>query len=251
MTARQTAAKWGRMRCLPFDLESTGVNPHEDRIVQAAIVDINPGAGRPKATSWLADPGIDIPEGASAIHGITTERARAEGQDIGQVLFELTGRLALALGHGIPVVGFNISYDLTMLEAENRRHGIDTLASRLDKGIAPVVDAFVLDKYADPYRKGGRKLEAVCAAYGVRHTGAHDAEADALAAGRLWPRILEKHAAKFRGFLMPGLHVAQQGWRAEQMKSLREYFDKQGTVHDGCCGEWPVHTRCVPVAVAS
>jgi hypothetical protein len=30
------------------------------------------------------------------------------------------------------------------------------------------------------------------------------------------------------------------------MNGLRAYFDKNGTEHDGCCGEWPVHSRCAP-----
>lgn len=245
-----TAAKWAGFPMLGYDLETTGVDAHGDRIVTAALVEIHPGH-RPTVSSYVTDPGIDIPDEATQVHGYTRDRAIAEQTHTPeQLLFEVTGRLALWMGRGFPVVGFNLSYDLTMLEAENRRHGVDTLASR--GSIQPVVDVFVLDKHADPYRKGGRKLDQMCATYGVVHTGAHDAAGDASAACRLWPRLMAKHGRKFPGMTLPALHQAQIGWRKAQMDSLRAYFDRQGTPHDGCCGSWPVHAGCcAPVAVAS
>lgn len=241
-----SASKWSQMACTAFDLETSGINAHEDRIVTAAIVHVDPGT-RPVVRRYVVDPGIDIPEAATAVHGYTRARAAAEStHTVDQALFEITGLLARSLGQGRPVVGFNISYDLTMLEAENHRHGVDDLAVRLDKGIRPIIDAHVLDKAAHAFRRGSRTLDATCAVYGVRHTGAHDSAGDALAAARLWPRIMEKHAKFFRGFLLPGLHEAQRQWRHEQMTSLRAYFEKEGKPHDGCCGEWPVHSACAP-----
>lgn len=233
-----------------FDLETTGVNVAGDRIVQAALVRINPGK-RPDIKTWLVNPQVEIPTEAAAVHGITTERAVAEGGDPGQMLFELTGQLALALGRGIPVVTMNGSFDLSMLEVENYRHGIDALVSRMGPGgVQPIVDVLVLDKQADPYRKGGRRLEQLCDVYKVRHTGAHDAAADALAVCRIWPRIMAKHAKKLRAPTMGSLHQAQVGWKKTQMDGLRDYFDRQGTVHDGCCGEWPLHRACLPALAA-
>lgn len=246
-------AEWAAVPCLGFDLETSGVDVFSDRIVQAAVVSVKHYEPPVKIT-WLADPGVEIPNEATQVHGISTERARAEGQDIGQVLFELTGRLALWLGKGFPIVGFNIAFDLTMLEAENRRHGVDTLASRLPNGIGPVIDAMVLDKYADPYRKGicaeartpcdcgavDKKLTSLCLHYEVDLVDAHDATADALAAALLWPRIIARHHRKFAGLTVGRLHQAQIGWRREQMNSLRKYFDDNGIEHDGCDPSWPL-----------
>ncbi len=235
-----TGSKWDGMPCLGFDLETTGVDVTTDRIVTAALVNIREGH-RPDITTWLVNPGVEIPEAAAAIHGVTTEHAATHGQDPAQMLFELTGQLAIALGHGIPVVGFNISFDLTMLEAENARHGIDTLVDRLGPGkIQPVVDVHVLDKFADPYRKGGRKLADVCGHYGITHTGEHDAVGDVIATCRTWPRLMAKHAKKFPGMTLPGLHQAQIGWRRAQADGLRAYFDKKGIDHDGVDPGWPL-----------
>lgn len=248
------SSKWSEFPLLAFDTESTGIDALQERIVQLALVEIRPGQ-RPKATTYLVDPGIDIPEAASEVHGITREHARANATHTPeQMLFEATGRIALWLGRGFPVVAYNAAYDFTLLEAENARHGIDTLVSRLGRGkVSPVVDPHVLDKYADPYRKGGRKLTDVCNHYQVRHTGAHDAGADALAAARLFPRVMAKHARKFPGQTLPGLHQAQIGWRKAQMDGLRDYFDKKQIEHDGCDGGWPLYDRLtrVPAGVRS
>lgn len=246
-----SGGKWDGWPMLGFDLETTGINAHGDRIVTAALHAIWDNGGRRlgKTATYVVDPGIEIPEGAAAIHGYTTARAQAEATHTPeQMLFEITGRLAVALGKGIPVVGANISYDLTMLEAENRRHDVDTLIARLGPGkVQPIIDVMVLDRFADTFRKGGRKLTDLCKHYGVTlGDDAHDAGADARAACELWPRIMGKHARKFPGHTIDSLHQLQVGARERQMNSLRGYFDSKGTEHDGCCGEWPIHARCAP-----
>lgn len=255
-------SKWARMPMLGFDLETSGVDVFEDRIVQAALVKVENGVEVNRHT-WLANPGIEIPEEATAVHGITTEDAAEHGQDPAQVCFELTGMLALNMGRVIPTVVANAPYDFTMLEAENRRHGIATLHSRVTpKPIGPVIDPMVLDRYVDPYRKAicelnripcrcgavDKKLSSLCLHYGVQLTEAHDAGADALAACLLVPAIIARHPEKFRGFTVGGLHQAQIGWRKTQADSLRKYFDQNGIEHDGVDPSWPV--RRPPVVTA-
>ena len=46
-------------------------------------------------------------------------------------LAEIADILASALAAGVPVVGFNVQYDLSILEAELARNGLPTLAERL------------------------------------------------------------------------------------------------------------------------
>lgn len=250
--------EWARMPMLGFDVETTGVDVFEDRIVQAALVRVNEGAEFQRHT-WLANPGIEIPEEASAVHGITTEDAALHGMDPGQMLFELTGLLALNMGRVIPTVVANAPYDFTLLEAENRRHGIDTLHSRVSpKPIGPVIDPMVLDKKVDPYRKANcgcgcgatsKKLTDLCKHYGVELTEAHDAGADALAACLLVPKIIARYPNVFRGLTIGGLHQAQIGWRREQADSLRKYFDRNSIEHDGVDPSWPVRKPPVVDAV--
>lgn len=247
-----STSKWAGFPLLAFDIESTGINVHEDRIVQLALVEVYP-EHRPVSTTYLVDPGIEIPAEATEVHGMTREFAAANATHTPeQMLFEVGGRIALWLGRNQPVVAYNAAYDFSIFEAECRRHDVPTLVDRLGGigKVQPVLDPHVLDKQADPYRKGGRKLIDVCAHYKVIHTGAHDATADALAAARLFPRVMAKHSRKFPGQTLAGLHQAQIGWRATQMDGLRRYFDKNGTAHDGCNGEWPIQQQRVETAAA-
>jgi DNA polymerase-3 subunit epsilon len=238
-----TAGKWAGWNRLGFDLETTGVNTQDDRIVTAALVAIWNEDRNQHTTGFVVDPGVDIPEGAADVHGYTRERAAAEAtHETPVMLEEITNRMAAALAAGIPVVGANVAFDLTVLEAEARRHGVRPLTERAH--LTPVVDVMVLDKKADPYRKGGRKLTDLTRHYGIQLDDAHDAGADALAACLLWPAIMTRHHRKFPGMTLPALHTAQVGWKREQMNGLRAYFDRAGKEHDGCCGEWPIHVDC-------
>lgn len=58
-----------RKRPIYYDTETTGVRPEKDRIVEIAAFD----PVRNKTFTTLVNPGIPIPEEATAIHGITNE----------------------------------------------------------------------------------------------------------------------------------------------------------------------------------
>lgn len=209
-----------------FDTETTGVNVHRDRIVTASMVWVDSG-GVGESRQWLIDPGVEIPAAATNVHGITNEQAQREGAEPAQALEEITSSLALILDKGIPVVAFNASYDLSILEVENMRHGVPTLASRLENDIAPILDPLVMDKHVDRFRRGKRWLTTVAEHYGVGLVDAHDAQADARAAAELVPKIL----ARFPDLAIMSpmeLHQSQICWRHEQQTSLKEYFQRNG-----------------------
>lgn len=58
-----------------FDLETSGVSTEEDRIVEIACLKINPDGTRETKVT-LINPEIDIPLGASNVHGITNETVK-------------------------------------------------------------------------------------------------------------------------------------------------------------------------------
>lgn len=228
---------WHNGRLLAFDVESTGPDPDYARIVTATVIELGPNvAGGKRVHEWLANPGVPIPAGATAVHGITTERAVEDGTDPAQVVFELLTILGPALGHGIPVVAFNAAYDLTVLDRECRRHKVDTLSRRGD--VAPIIDPHVIDKAVDKYRKGKRTLAVTCERYGIDLGDAHDATADALGAARLAWKLAEAYPDELQRPL-PELHDLQVGWRAEQAASLATYFARQGKPQS-VSGAWPV-----------
>lgn len=58
-----------------FDLETSGLSTEEDRIVEIACLKINPDGTRETKVT-LINPEIDIPLGASSVHGITNETVK-------------------------------------------------------------------------------------------------------------------------------------------------------------------------------
>jgi DNA polymerase-3 subunit epsilon len=208
-----------------FDLESTGVDPETARIVTACVVQVG-GGQPPQPATWVADPGVEIPEEAAKIHGYSTERARAEGRPIVEVVEEITAALGQVLAYGIPIVAMNARYDLTVLDRECRRHGVETLLDRyIDDVIWPVIDPFVIDKAVDRYRRGKRTLTALCEHYQVKLDGAHDSAADAIAAARVAWR-LGATRPELAAMDIEALHHAQIEWARVQAEGLREYFAK-------------------------
>jgi DNA polymerase-3 subunit epsilon len=275
---------WSAGRFVGYDLESTGTNPFDARILQAAVVHVEPDS-RPHTIQWLLDPGIDVPDEAAQVHGWTRQRIieRCKGpgmairtttgsdrlnemrMHIDGALGEIAGHLAVAMHTDVPVVIANAAYDLTLTETELTRVGVDTITSR-PTGIRGIVDPMVIEKAFDPYRKvktgcrGGKwpcggcgatdkKLGSLCTHYGIRLTGAHNAAADALAAVRLAAKLADLWPSVGR-LRLPTLHAHQIQWRREQADSLRAYFDRNGTEHDGVDPGWPVHTHLQKEAVA-
>jgi DNA polymerase III epsilon subunit-like protein len=231
---------WHMGRLCGFDLETTGVDIENDRIVTACVVQVG-GKHPTQASTWLADPGVEIPEGAAAVHGITTEQARAEGQPAGQVVEQVVAALVQAVNSGIPIVAMNASFDLTMLDREARRHRVMPLTDRVGDQLR-VIDPRVLDKHIDRYRRGSRTLTALCEHYGVRLDGAHSADADAIAACRVAWRIAQREPVIGEATLA-FLHDKQTEWAAEQAEGLRAYFARTpGKEHqaDGVRGDWPL-----------
>ncbi|WP_308491102.1 3'-5' exonuclease [Microbacterium terrisoli] len=227
--------EWSR-RVGVFDLETTGVDVTRDRIVTAHVGVLDAEGAVLSARDWLADPGMEIPDAATAVHGITTAHAREHGLPAAQVVAEVSAALRDLLDAGIPVVAYNASYDFSLLKYEAIRHALAPLDAP-----APVIDPLVIDKAYDRYRRGKRTLTAVAEHYAVRLDDAHEASADAVAAGRVALALVERFAD-----LLPStaaqLHTDQIGWARDQAESLTEYFVRIGRIDpaEKLDGSWPV-----------
>ncbi|MER6601120.1 3'-5' exonuclease [Streptomyces parvus] len=230
---------WHLDRMCGFDLETTGVDTETDRIVTACVVMLG-GKHPTQATTWLANPGVEIPEGAAKVHGITTEVARAEGQPAGQVVEQIIAELAQASYAGIPIVIMNASFDLTLLDREAERHRVHPLTGEGRSNLR-VVDPRILDRQVDRYRSGKRTLTHLCQHYDVRLDAAHSADADAVAACRVAWRQATRYP-QLAAMTLDELHTAQVAWAAEQAASLQEHFRKKdpAAVVEGA---WPLIPR--------
>lgn len=224
-----------------FDLETTGIDVDTARIVSACVAVLGSTGDVIARWDWLADPGVAIPDGAAAVHGITTERARAEGRPAGLVVAEVTSTLRVLLATGMPVVVYNAPYDLSLLDRECRRHGVEPMSSA-----SPIIDPLVIDKALDRYRKGKRTLEATAERYGVLLDGAHDASADAIAAGRVALALAREYSDEL-DLPLPDLHGRQEVWYAQQAVSFQDYIRSvKGDDAYVADTSWPVRPAVAP-----
>ena len=161
-----------------FDIESTGVVPLRDRIVEIAVMKIMPD-GTSRTTVRRLNPGMPIPPGATAVHGITDADVAdcPRFEDIAEKLLHYLADCDLA--------GYNISgFDVPMLENEFKRAGLDLEVSK-----RKVVDAYAIFCKLYP-----RTLTAAYKFFcGKDLTDAHGAAADTAATWEVLLGELEKH----------------------------------------------------------
>ena len=235
-----STSSWIDAPLLGFDTETTGTNVASDRIVTVALVhSVGPGRENETVATWLIDPEMDIPEPAQRVHGISTEHARAHGMKGAEALDEVASMIADALAKDIPLVAFNISFDLAILENELTRLGLPTLTQRLGHDIAPVIDGLVIDRGVDRYRKGKRTLIDVLAHFGIEQDGRlHTADVDVSATLDVVRAIAAKYP-KVAGSTLEELHREQTGWHRRWAEGMNEWLTKKGKTPD-VSTTWPL-----------
>ncbi|MES9516488.1 exonuclease domain-containing protein [Rhodococcus erythropolis] len=231
---------WTELPLAAFDLETTGPNPTKDRIVTACLARID--GKSVTAQNWLVDPEIEIPEGATNIHGVSTERARAEGAPYADGYKQIRDELERVWAEGRIIAAFNGSFDFTMIDQEGQRLGYPKLV------YGPIFDPYVVDKAVDKWRPGKRQLTQMCQHYRVKLENAHSADADALAAARLaWvlgnsnPDLPdERRGTGLATLTVDELMEMQKFWRREQQESLAEHFASKGQDVSDINPDWPI-----------
>lgn len=159
-----------------FDLETTGLDTDNDRIVEIGLVKLMPDGERIKMVERM-DPGIDIPDQAAAVHGIRTEDVRGL---FGKPRLSKFADSLLAFLDGSDIAGFNtIAYDVPLWLAECRRHAIPFQMEGRHQVDAKII-FHVQETGWDRFLMGPRNLSAAVRHYcGRELDGAHSAEHDA------------------------------------------------------------------------
>lgn len=234
---------WHKGPFTAFDVESTGVDTENDRVVTAALIEIDPTREpRIRNRDWLINPGVEIPQGAIDVHGITNEQAKKDGAAPESALNEIAALVCAAFRAGRPIVAVNAAFDLTMLDRELIRYNLGGLGERLGgyDAIRPVLDPFVIDRKVDKYRKGKRTLTALCDTYGVPFIDAHTAGADALAGCRVLFKIAKKYPTKVGDLTVDELHDLQIDWHAEKQREFAAYRESIKKPLSDISTEWPL-----------
>ena len=180
-----------------FDLETTGINVTNDRIVEIAIFKVYPN-GNKESKTWLVNPTIPIPAETTAVHGITDEKVANE---------PTFAQLASSVYNMIKdsdLAGFNSDrFDIPLLAEELLRAGVDfDMKNRVAVDIQTIF-----------HKKEERTLSAAYKFYcGETLENAHSAEADTMATYEILKSQLERYDDLPR-----------------DMKSLSEYTTRKKT----------------------
>lgn len=215
-------------RMLAFDLETTSANPKDARIVTSALVRID---GRDvQKVEHLADPCIEIPQAATDVHGITTEKAQAEGRPHEEVLKDTVDAIKSAWEDGLTLIVYNAAFDLTVLRSLT---GDFTVTG-------PVFDPYVIDRVSDKWRKGKRTLGAVCEHYGVELGNAHEATADALAAARVaWKQVRQHYPNLAQMDENELMEFQAVKWYKDRV-AFKKYLEGKGRDASDVSTAWPL-----------
>ncbi|MDO4888769.1 MAG: 3'-5' exonuclease [Actinomycetaceae bacterium] len=162
-----------------LDVETTGLSPRTDRIVEVAIVTLGDNGAAEGEWSSLVNPGR--PVAASFVHGLTDEDV-ALAPSIGQLLPKIT---ELMLGRA--VVAHNAHFDVGFLNAAYARSG-------LDFAIPARATACTLELSKIYLPPGRHSLTAAARRAGIDTPTHHRALADAWTAARLLRHYLVREA---------------------------------------------------------
>lgn len=161
-----------------IDLETTGLNPARDRIVELAVLRVSPGGDVLERVRRF-NPEMPIPPEASAVHGIH------DADVVGEAPFRSRAKSLARLLEPCDLAGFNIRrFDLPMLLAEFRRAGVpfDVRGRRL-------VDIQMIFHREEP-----RDLTAAARFYlGRSHEDAHSALGDIRTSAAVLAAQLERY----------------------------------------------------------
>lgn len=224
----------GPARYFVFDVESTGIDVFEDRIVQFFGATADSKGNLLDTWEFFINPGISVPEEAAAVHGFDDEFLQENGEAPKEALDKIS---SLFWSHrNLIQVAFNMNYDLSILDAEMRRHrGSKRFGEWFAKN-GKLVDGLVIDRHKDKYRKGRRNLETQAKHYGVEFDpdAAHNALYDTEVTAKVTVKILEK-------FGTPTTREQaqwQESWRSNFEKYLQK-TDPAASVERG----WPLREK--------
>jgi DNA polymerase-3 subunit epsilon len=161
-----------------LDIESTGTDREADRIIELSLLKQNPDGSR-QVNTFRCNPGMAIPAGSTAVHGISDEDVK------GLPIFSYFAQLVMDFIEGCDLAGFNSNnFDIPMLYNELMRCG--KVLEYKKRRLIDVGNIFKI--------KEACTLTAAVKFYlSEEHEGAHGAEADVLATANVLFAQIDKY----------------------------------------------------------
>ncbi|MDO5044382.1 MAG: 3'-5' exonuclease [Coriobacteriia bacterium] len=167
-----------------LDLETNGMRPEVDKIIEIGIVHVSPEGKLDKEWQTLVNPGEGIDVGATHVHGITLPMIKdaPSFEDIAPFVYKMIA--------GAPLVAHNTSFDVPFLTKAFQNAGLHTFGDPL-----PAIDTIVLaKKYLTlPHYKLGVIAEHL----GIDLENAHCALDDARAAAEMFAYFIKKDPKQY------------------------------------------------------
>jgi DNA polymerase-3 subunit epsilon len=161
-----------------FDCETTGIDPAVDQVIELCVqYGLADGNTPPRATTWRIRPCVPIDPRAQEVHGISAADLAAC-----PAFIEIADAISAAFAEVDVVIGYNVAFDIAMLQAEYTRIG----RPPPDFGSKQIVDALRLWQHCEP-----RSLQHAHRRFvGDGFEAAHSARADVAATARVLSGML-------------------------------------------------------------
>ncbi|PKN58099.1 MAG: 3'-5' exonuclease [Deltaproteobacteria bacterium HGW-Deltaproteobacteria-14] len=195
------------------DVETTGLDPKVDRVIEIAVIHMQDGAVTDSFAS-LVNPDQEIPDEVVRITGIQPEQVTTAPR-FATIAAEVRARL-----EGRVLVAYNLPFDRAFIVAELDRAGLD-LPEVVP--IDPLVFIRELHK-----NQGSKRLSAAAERLGINLENAHRAKDDAEVAGH----VLYALAAQLPERL-GDLRLLQGQWEQQQQNDMAGWKNRRGGSFDG------------------
>lgn len=158
-----------------LDVETTGLNPAEDRIIEIALIRIKEGNIAENFVTLL-NPERSIPPEVSYIHGITDDDIRESPffRDIATKVIDIINERTILV--------HNAAFDIPFVKKELNLCGIELSDIK-------IIDTLAIAREHFFFRKNS--LSVIAAHYGIDISGVHRAEADAKITYNVYRKLLE------------------------------------------------------------
>ncbi|HUR62382.1 MAG TPA: 3'-5' exonuclease [Candidatus Thermoplasmatota archaeon] len=198
------------MKYLAFDLETTGLEPGRDRILEFCFIELDDQLQELGRWTRLVDPGVPVSQEIQDLTGITPDML------LGQPPFSLHAARIQALVKDAVLIAHNSSFDVPFLHMELLRAGLPGLAPD-----HPCIDTLVIERHVNSHR-----LAEVYKRYvGAPFEGSHRSEADVLATVEVLRRQRAAHATALPGPALDDLLVAKVDRHFGGDKRVRQWLD--------------------------
>lgn len=155
-----------------LDVETTGLRPSRDRIVEVSAIKFESGMIPVACFTTLCNPNKPISPEAAAINHITDEMV-ADAPDFRQIASSLTEFL-----HGCNVVGHNLDFDLRFIFASGAQLPTNKR----------FYDTWDIAQLTIPKNDiWNYKLDTLCHYYGIMRENEHRSLSDCYAASKIFP----------------------------------------------------------------